>query len=218
MTWMWLEKGGKLHEQVSSVVKADKALFQNRPNSYETFFALHIFLSTSSQQNDNKHTHTFWITVIKAYSIHLQTYLKMATREEYVPPSSTNPPAISTNDASSTFTPSTQYICGECAAKVILVKGSNIRCGECGHRILYKERTRRYPECFTSKLTNEDANRPTEWSNSRQGDKGLHSSNIQLLFAKQNPGPLTTTHDRKSKWAFHGIIILIDGRGITADV
>jgi DNA-directed RNA polymerases I, II, and III subunit RPABC4 len=35
------------------------------------------------------------------------------------------------------------YICGECASKVALTMGDAIRCKECGHRVLYKERTRR---------------------------------------------------------------------------
>ena len=35
------------------------------------------------------------------------------------------------------------YICGECAAKVALNLGDAIRCKECGHRVLYKERTKR---------------------------------------------------------------------------
>ncbi|RVX67864.1 hypothetical protein B0A52_08469 [Exophiala mesophila] len=36
-----------------------------------------------------------------------------------------------------------QYVCGECAAKVSLGKGDAIRCSMCGHRVLYKERTKR---------------------------------------------------------------------------
>ncbi|MCJ1356518.1 MAG: DNA-directed RNA polymerase core subunit rpc10 [Icmadophila ericetorum] len=40
--------------------------------------------------------------------------------------------------------PVTQYLCGECNAKVQLRKGDAIRCKECGHRVLYKERTKRY--------------------------------------------------------------------------
>ena len=40
--------------------------------------------------------------------------------------------------------PSTQYLCGDCNAKVQLKKGDPIRCKECGHRVLYKERTKRY--------------------------------------------------------------------------
>ena len=40
--------------------------------------------------------------------------------------------------------PITQYLCGDCNAKVQLKKGDPIRCKECGHRVLYKERTKRF--------------------------------------------------------------------------
>lgn len=39
--------------------------------------------------------------------------------------------------------PPITYICGHCAAKVPLKRGEQIRCKECGHRVLYKERTKR---------------------------------------------------------------------------
>jgi len=39
--------------------------------------------------------------------------------------------------------PTMQYVCGECNQKVILGRGDAIRCKECGHRVLYKERTKR---------------------------------------------------------------------------
>lgn len=39
--------------------------------------------------------------------------------------------------------PTTQYLCGECNSKVSLARGDAIRCKECGHRVLYKERTKR---------------------------------------------------------------------------
>lgn len=35
------------------------------------------------------------------------------------------------------------YICGDCAQRVRLEKGQPIRCGLCGARVLYKERTKR---------------------------------------------------------------------------
>ncbi len=38
---------------------------------------------------------------------------------------------------------SVTYVCGECASKVALNLGDAIRCKECGHRVLYKERTKR---------------------------------------------------------------------------
>lgn len=40
-------------------------------------------------------------------------------------------------------TPSVVYICGECSAQVALKRGDPIRCKDCGHRVLYKERTKR---------------------------------------------------------------------------
>ncbi|KAF2401443.1 polymerase II polypeptide K, 7.0kDa [Trichodelitschia bisporula] len=35
------------------------------------------------------------------------------------------------------------YSCGDCASKVQLKRGDPIRCLQCGHRVLYKERTTR---------------------------------------------------------------------------
>ncbi|EKV04772.1 Metallothionein-I transcription activator [Penicillium digitatum PHI26] len=39
--------------------------------------------------------------------------------------------------------PSVTYLCGECSARVPLKRGDQIRCKDCGHRVLYKERTKR---------------------------------------------------------------------------
>lgn len=39
--------------------------------------------------------------------------------------------------------PVASYICGECSSKVSLKRGDQIRCKDCGHRVLYKERTKR---------------------------------------------------------------------------
>ena len=39
--------------------------------------------------------------------------------------------------------PLVSYVCGDCASKVQLSKGDIIRCHMCGHRVLYKERTKR---------------------------------------------------------------------------
>ncbi|KAI9825565.1 MAG: DNA-directed RNA polymerase core subunit rpc10 [Phylliscum demangeonii] len=35
------------------------------------------------------------------------------------------------------------YLCGECGDRVPLERGDPIRCKDCGHRVLYKERTKR---------------------------------------------------------------------------
>lgn len=40
--------------------------------------------------------------------------------------------------------PSVKYLCGDCNSKVSLKRGDQIRCKDCGHRVLYKERTKRY--------------------------------------------------------------------------
>lgn len=47
--------------------------------------------------------------------------------------------------------PTTQYLCGECNSKVQLKKGDPIRCKDCGHRVLYKERTKRYDDSGDSR-------------------------------------------------------------------
>ncbi|KAF4633813.1 hypothetical protein G7Y89_g4299 [Cudoniella acicularis] len=39
--------------------------------------------------------------------------------------------------------PAINYLCGDCNSKVPLKRGDPIRCKECGHRVLYKERTKR---------------------------------------------------------------------------
>jgi DNA-directed RNA polymerases I, II, and III subunit RPABC4 len=48
---------------------------------------------------------------------------------------------VATHEASAG--PQTQYVCGDCNTKVRLGRGDAIRCSTCGHRVLYKERTRR---------------------------------------------------------------------------
>ncbi|KAG7006692.1 anthranilate phosphoribosyltransferase [Physcia stellaris] len=66
----------------------------------------------------------------------------MSQRESYVPPTQ-QPSSQSTAIPIDTPGPSTQYLCGDCNQKVQLKKGDPIRCKECGHRVLYKERTKR---------------------------------------------------------------------------
>ncbi|KAF2274570.1 uncharacterized protein EI97DRAFT_435108 [Westerdykella ornata] len=36
-----------------------------------------------------------------------------------------------------------EYTCGDCDASVSLKRGEPIRCRQCGHRVLYKQRTSR---------------------------------------------------------------------------
>ncbi|MCJ1330396.1 DNA-directed RNA polymerase core subunit rpc10 [Thelotrema lepadinum] len=71
--------------------------------------------------------------------------MSQAQREAYVAPTTTTTfdTAGGSNFAATSLEPVTQYICGECSTKVQLQKGDQIRCKDCGHRILYKERTKR---------------------------------------------------------------------------
>ncbi|KAF2842426.1 hypothetical protein M501DRAFT_1055127 [Patellaria atrata CBS 101060] len=65
----------------------------------------------------------------------------------YTGPSSSNPTGTGTTYNMTTATSyedtsrPVQYACGDCDAKVTLKMGDAIRCKECGHRVLYKERT-----------------------------------------------------------------------------
>ena len=72
--------------------------------------------------------------------------MSQAQREAYVAPTTTSnfdAAGGATNFVSDALEPITQYLCGECSTKVQLKKGDQIRCKDCGHRILYKERTKR---------------------------------------------------------------------------
>ncbi|KAH8808314.1 DNA-directed RNA polymerases I, II, and III subunit RPABC4 [Xylogone sp. PMI_703] len=66
------------------------------------------------------------------------------SREAYQVPTSAPDP---TRGQSSQFDlsggPAINYLCGDCNSKVPLKRGDPIRCKECGHRVLYKERTKR---------------------------------------------------------------------------
>ncbi|KIW13211.1 hypothetical protein PV08_08398 [Exophiala spinifera] len=67
----------------------------------------------------------------------------MSGRETYQPPSYGGGFASGVAANEAIGGPAVQYVCGECAAKVSLTKGDAIRCNMCGHRVLYKERTKR---------------------------------------------------------------------------
>lgn len=75
-----------------------------------------------------------------------QNQLRMASREAYQVPSQ-QAPAIARDSFGGTGAlgegPAINYLCGDCNAKIPLKKGDPIRCKECGHRVLYKERTKR---------------------------------------------------------------------------
>ncbi|KAL7266350.1 DNA-directed RNA polymerase core subunit rpc10 [Rhizina undulata] len=62
----------------------------------------------------------------------------MSQREAY------QPPTVSSGSGGVPVTASAMhYLCAECGGKVSIMKGEPIRCKECGHRILYKQRTKR---------------------------------------------------------------------------
>ena len=66
------------------------------------------------------------------------------SREGYVPPTlNSQGSGFGSQGTADASGPLTQYLCGECNNKVALKKGDPIRCKECGHRVLYKERTKR---------------------------------------------------------------------------
>lgn len=58
------------------------------------------------------------------------------------------PPAAGSSGVGRSYVPAPAgtmfYLCAECGVKVGINKGEPIRCKECGHRILYKQRTTRY--------------------------------------------------------------------------
>ncbi|KAG0135853.1 DNA directed RNA polymerase [Tuber indicum] len=57
------------------------------------------------------------------------------------------PPAAGSSGVGRSYVPAPAgtmfYLCAECGVKVGINKGEPIRCKECGHRILYKQRTTR---------------------------------------------------------------------------
>ncbi|KAJ5762242.1 uncharacterized protein N7511_005624 [Penicillium nucicola] len=69
------------------------------------------------------------------------------SREAYQVPSMGGQNAFDTQggygSAMNVDSPSVVYLCGECSARVPLKRGDQIRCKDCGHRVLYKERTKR---------------------------------------------------------------------------
>ncbi|KAG9243209.1 metallothionein-I gene transcription activator [Calycina marina] len=71
------------------------------------------------------------------------------SRETYEAPntgSGSRAPALGRGNAESALGgegPATQYKCGDCNAQMKLKRGDPIRCLDCGHRVLYKERTKR---------------------------------------------------------------------------
>ena len=65
----------------------------------------------------------------------------MSQREAYAPPTGGNAGARSYDQPAANTT--MHYLCAECGVKVGINKGEPIRCKKYGHRVLYKQRTRR---------------------------------------------------------------------------
>ncbi|KAI5780419.1 DNA directed RNA polymerase [Geopyxis carbonaria] len=63
---------------------------------------------------------------------------------DYQPPQNSQPGGRSYDNIVGGNTGTMHYLCAECGVKVGINKGEPIRCKECGHRVLYKQRTRRY--------------------------------------------------------------------------
>lgn len=81
--------------------------------------------------------------IFQALTIHYLLKIRTMSREAYQVPSmgGGNEGGFTSMAIDS---PSVVYICGECSAQVALKRGDPIRCKDCGHRVLYKERTKRY--------------------------------------------------------------------------
>lgn len=65
------------------------------------------------------------------------------SREAYQVPTQLNQNAFSTDMGTSIDGPAVYYRCGDCESRVSLKRGDQIRCKDCGYRVLYKERTKR---------------------------------------------------------------------------
>ncbi|KAH6663864.1 DNA-directed RNA polymerases I, II, and III subunit RPABC4 [Tricladium varicosporioides] len=65
------------------------------------------------------------------------------SREAYVVPTAAPNPSRDNFGSGVGEGPAINYLCGDCNSKVPLKRGDPIRCKECGHRVLYKERTKR---------------------------------------------------------------------------
>ncbi|KAL9624920.1 MAG: hypothetical protein Q9160_000967 [Pyrenula sp. 1 TL-2023] len=64
--------------------------------------------------------------------------------QAYQPPTSSYQSAFETvGGGGGGAGPVVNYRCGECNAQVPLSAADAVRCKECGHRVLYKERTKR---------------------------------------------------------------------------
>jgi len=83
----------------------------------------------TSLDSSDRTTHLFTMSSREAYQVPSANQVPIPGRDLYNQQDN-NGPAIN-------------YLCGDCNAKVPLKRGDPIRCKECGHRVLYKERTKR---------------------------------------------------------------------------
>jgi len=110
--------------------------FRNRLGQSRRFYFRHanIFLQPSERRPFlPKHTH----------SPELREIANMSREAYQVPTAVPTPGRDSFQTSLSVEGPAINYLCGDCNAKVPLKRGDPIRCKECGHRVLYKERTKR---------------------------------------------------------------------------
>ncbi|KAI0580034.1 metallothionein-I transcription activator [Pyrenophora tritici-repentis] len=73
--------------------------------------------------------------------------------------SNTDPATLATIDSNAR---AVLYKCGDCDMDVPLKRGEPIRCRNCGHRVLYKQRTNREKELMVE---------ITVWFNSKPGER-----------------------------------------------
>ncbi|KAK7205041.1 DNA directed RNA polymerase [Myxozyma melibiosi] len=64
-------------------------------------------------------------------------------RESFLPPSTQGSSSAAAAGRAYQPTQAITYLCANCAAPNTLTRSDPVRCRECGHRVLYKQRTRR---------------------------------------------------------------------------
>ena len=79
---------------------------------------------------------------ITSKTIHTDTTLSTMSREGFVPPSAANL-GNAASGMQSIKNYGVKYVCAQCAVNFTLSPKEPVRCKECGHRVLYKARTKR---------------------------------------------------------------------------
>uniref|UniRef100_A0A060T9Q1 ARAD1D13574p n=1 Tax=Blastobotrys adeninivorans TaxID=409370 RepID=A0A060T9Q1_BLAAD len=67
----------------------------------------------------------------------------MSGRDSFVPSNNAAAMSMAAQGLNAHRNYGVRYICSNCAADVTLNKADPVRCKECGHRVLYKQRTTR---------------------------------------------------------------------------